>query len=90
MALIGQEHVFKIYFLTYEYLTSQHNGLTRRHKELTIQHNYLTNDGRSIPPYRGLARRFFKCRHNDRNGSRTRSKIDESNTVTFLSFTNLL
>ena len=51
MALIGQEHVFKIHFLTNEKVTSQHKDLTRRHKDLTSQHNYLTGDGRSMPPY---------------------------------------
>ena len=57
MALIGQEHGFKIHFLTnelvtsqYKDLTSQHKDLTRQHKNLTSQHNYLTSDGRSMPP----------------------------------------
>ena len=44
MALIGQEHVFKIHFLTNEYVTSQR-------KDLTSQNNYLTSDGRNMPPY---------------------------------------
>ena len=57
MALIGQEHVIKIHFLSneqvtsqYKDLTSQHKDLTRRHKDLTSQHHYLTSDGRSMPP----------------------------------------
>ena len=57
MALIGQEHVIKIHFLSNEQvtsqhkdLTSQHKDLTRRHKDLTSQHHYLTSDGRSMPP----------------------------------------
>ena len=32
MALIGQEHVFKIHFLTNELLTSQHKGMKSQHK----------------------------------------------------------
>ena len=47
VALIGQEDVFKIYFLTNEQVKSQykdqkiqHKDLTRRHIDLTSQHNY--------------------------------------------------
>ena len=57
MALIGQEHVFKIQFLTIEQVTSQHKDLTSQHKDLTSQHKDrtrrhkdLTSDGRSMPP----------------------------------------
>ena len=32
MALIGQEHVFKIHFLTNELLTSQHKDMKSQHK----------------------------------------------------------
>ena len=42
IALIGQEHVFKICFLTNEYVTSQQKYLTRLNKDLTSQYNYLT------------------------------------------------
>ena len=35
MGLIGQEHVFKIYFLTNDKVTSQHKDLTSQHKDLT-------------------------------------------------------
>ena len=51
MALTGQEHLFKIYSLTNDQVTSQckdvkskHKDLTRRHKDLTSQDNYLTSD----------------------------------------------
>ena len=53
MALTGQEHFFKIYFLnkrTNE-VTSQHKDLTSQHNYLTSEHNYLTSDGRNMPPY---------------------------------------
>ena len=61
----GQEHVFKIYFLTnelvtsqHEDLTSQHKDLSRRHKDLSSQHNFLTSDSRSMPPY-FITRKIF-------------------------------
>ena len=57
MALIRQEHDFKIYSLTnekvpsqYKDMTRQHKDLTRRHKDLTSQHYHLTSDGRNMPP----------------------------------------
>ena len=45
MALTGQEHIFKIYFLINEKvsLTSQPKDLTRRHKDLTRRHKDLTS-----------------------------------------------
>ena len=51
MALIGQEHVIKIHFLSNEQVTSQYKDLTSQHKDLTSRHNYLTSDGRNMPPY---------------------------------------
>ena len=39
MALTGQEHVFKIYFLTNEWVTSQLKDLTNQRKDLTRRHN---------------------------------------------------
>ena len=51
MALIGQEHVFNIHFLTNEKVTSQHKDLTSQYKDLTSQHTYLKSDDRSMPPY---------------------------------------
>ena len=58
MALIGQEHVFKIHFLTNEKVTSQHKDmtsqykdLTSQHKDLTSQHTNLKSDNRSMPTY---------------------------------------
>ena len=42
MALTVLEHVFKIYFLTNEWVTSQHKDLTRWLKDLTSQHNNKT------------------------------------------------
>ena len=50
MALIGQEHDFKIHFLTNEKVTSQHRDLTSQHKDLTRGHRDLTRDGRCMPP----------------------------------------
>lgn len=54
MAEIGQEHNFKIYSLTNEYLTSQdknqHKDMTRQHKDMRSQHNYLTSGVKNIPP----------------------------------------
>ena len=39
--LPGQEHVFKINFLTNEYVTSQHKDLTNQHNYLTRRHKDL-------------------------------------------------
>ena len=39
MALIGQEHIIKIHFLSNEQVTSQHKDLTCRHHYLTSQNN---------------------------------------------------
>ena len=50
MALTGQEHVFKIYFLTNDkWQVIIKLSLTSQHKDLTIQYYYLTSDGRNKP-----------------------------------------
>ena len=57
MSSTGQEHIFKIFFSSNEYVTSlhkdltiQHKDLRRRHKDLTCQDNYLTSGGGNMLP----------------------------------------